>query len=167
MKSWSNGSPPSCWPDEVRDAAAFEEGREGLWSALGELDETRKGIGDGTPGPRPHVAARATRRVSETVLARARREYRGVALPIGSHAALTGHWTCVDPGSVANDGGCDLGGSGDQQCISGICGAADVMGLLTLGMCGECEVDGDCGPAEVCNPAQVDLALGLMGAECL
>jgi Cys-rich repeat protein len=81
--------------------------------------------------------------------------------------AFEGSWSCVDAGSVPDDGGCDLNGSGDEQCASGACGTADVMGLLQVGVCGECLVDGDCAPGETCEPASIDLAGGATGASCV
>jgi len=78
-----------------------------------------------------------------------------------------GYETCVAPGSVPDAGGCDLEGSGDAQCASGFCGAADVQGLLQVGICGECLVDDDCGPGEICMPPEVDFALGATGATCV
>ncbi|MFZ6182916.1 hypothetical protein [Nannocystis pusilla] len=42
------------------------------------------------------------------------------------------------------------------------------MGLLELGVCGECSGDGDCGPGESCSAPKVDLDLGTVtGAKCL
>jgi Cys-rich repeat protein len=70
---------------------------------------------------------------------------------------LSGARVCVDPGTVANGEGCDHTGSGDDACESGFCHEYDVMGFLTLGVCGECKVDADCEDGEVCNDPDVDL----------
>jgi hypothetical protein len=80
---------------------------------------------------------------------------------------FSGYFTCVDPGSVPNGGGCPLeGGMGDgTPCESGHCGAADLfMGFVSLGVCGECTTDEDCMEGQTCTPASGDG--GLMGAIC-
>ena len=78
-----------------------------------------------------------------------------------------GYKTCVDPGSVPNDQGCDQNGSGDQACMSGYCAAADIMGFLEIGVCGACDPDTNmgCGPNETCMPPMADMS-GLTGATC-
>lgn len=81
--------------------------------------------------------------------------------------ALGGYKACVDPGSVPNDQGCDHLGSGDQACMSGYCSAADVMGFLEIGVCGECDPDTNmgCGMNQTCSPPTADQG-GLSGATC-
>jgi hypothetical protein len=79
---------------------------------------------------------------------------------------FSGTHVCAPPGARADGQGCepDLG---DAACASGRCGEADVMGLLVLGVCGECEVDGDCAGDQTCTPALVDLgAEQILGATC-
>ena len=76
-------------------------------------------------------------------------------------ANFTGQKSCVEPGSVPNGQGCDHEGSGDDQCMSGICAEVDLMGLLTVGVCGECNVDADCTEAgETCQEPDVDIETG-------
>ena len=66
-----------------------------------------------------------------------------------------GHWECVTMGSVGLGGGCDLTGSGDAACASGACAAGSIMGVVDIGICSECDDDGDC--AGTCNPPTVEL----------
>lgn len=75
---------------------------------------------------------------------------------------ISGEKVCVDPGSVMNGEGCDFAGTGDMACMSGICAMTDIMGLLQVGVCGECEADGDCMAPDVCNPADVDIVTGMV-----
>ncbi len=80
---------------------------------------------------------------------------------------LSGTKDCVDPESVPNGSGCDQNGSGDSACLSGYCAVASVMGLLDLGVCSECKVDADCGPAGTCMAPSVDLNTGLIAGVCM
>ncbi len=63
---------------------------------------------------------------------------------------FSGQYVCVKDGSVPNDGGCNLAPDamdlpiGNLACTSGFCGEANVMGLVKLGICGECNSDADC-----------------------
>lgn len=83
-------------------------------------------------------------------------------------ANFGGQHVCRPAGSVANNSGCDFDGTGDQACASGHCGQASVMGLLNLGICGECSSDGDCGPGQQCSEPAVELDQGaLLGSVCL
>lgn len=79
-------------------------------------------------------------------------------------AALTGVKRCVAPGTLANGQTCDL--AGDVACGSGHCAAADVLGVLQIGVCSGCEFDGDCPDAMVCEPPQVDLMTGVQPGAC-
>ncbi len=86
-----------------------------------------------------------------------------------------GHFTgvnfCAADGSIPNDTGCnpeDDGMPADKACMSGHCGVANVMGLLKVGICGECDADSDCMPGETCTDPQVDLnANVLVGSVCV
>ncbi|PCC72869.1 hypothetical protein SAMN02745121_01987 [Nannocystis exedens] len=84
-----------------------------------------------------------------------------------------GKLDCVADGSVPNNLGCSLeddGGvpAGNKACMSGFCGEASVMGLLKLGVCGECNSDADCQPGEQCTDPAVDLDMGaLVGSVCM
>ncbi len=77
-------------------------------------------------------------------------------------ANITGEKTCVVPGSVPDGEFCDIEGDGEEACENH-CGEADLKGLLTFGVCGECRnVDGEpegCMGNEVC----VDPVVGLDG----
>ncbi len=73
---------------------------------------------------------------------------------------ISGQNVCVEPGTVANGEGCDFDGTGDMACMSGLCAGVDIMGLLMVGVCGDCEVDADCMAPDVCLAADVDLATG-------
>ncbi len=77
---------------------------------------------------------------------------------------VSGQKVCVDPGTVPNGEGCDYAGMGDQACMSGLCAAINIMDLLMVGVCGDCEVDADCDMAagEVCLPADVDTTTGVV-----
>ena len=79
---------------------------------------------------------------------------------------FTGVNECVMPGSLADGHGCDLI-TGDTACASGHCAEGDLMGILIVGVCSECEVDTDCGPGETCAPPAVDLMMGLTAGFCM
>lgn len=73
-----------------------------------------------------------------------------------------GQRVCIDAGTHPQDSLCDLGGSGDEQC-EGFCTEVDIMMLITLGVCGECESDEDC-MGGTCTPAA--FGFGLEGSTC-
>lgn len=73
---------------------------------------------------------------------------------------ISGQRTCVPPGSVPNGEGCDHLGTGNMACASGLCATVDIMMLLQVGVCGDCAVDADCTPPDVCLPADIDIATG-------
>lgn len=73
---------------------------------------------------------------------------------------ISGQKMCVDPGTVENGQGCDHLGTGNDACASGLCATVDIMGLLQVGVCGDCSVDVDCTPPDVCLPADIDIATG-------
>ncbi|PCC66836.1 hypothetical protein [Nannocystis exedens] len=87
-----------------------------------------------------------------------------VCAPKYDLAKFSGRLDCVAAGSVPNGGGC----SSDAACASGRCGEASIMGLLQLGVCGECLTDADCSPGEQCLDPEVDLQGGqVFGATCV
>lgn len=92
--------------------------------------------------------------------------------PVYAVEKFSGAFACVADGSVANGGGCNLsptdtGPIGDLACASGKCGEATVMGLLAVGICGECNSDADCQVGLTCVDPAVDLDAGtLSGAVC-
>src|SRR5690606_26837687 len=71
-----------------------------------------------------------------------------------------GQKVCAGVGSVPDGEGCDLAGSGDMACMSGDCNEVDIMGLATLGICGQCEEDADCESGETCTETNVDITTG-------
>lgn len=89
---------------------------------------------------------------------------------------FSGQYVCVADASVPQDGGCNLEPDamdnpiGNKACMSGFCGTADVMGILFLGVCGECNSDDDCKAMgkQTCTAAVVDLnAAALVGSVCM
>ena len=93
--------------------------------------------------------------------------------PVYDLENFAGMFECVPDGSVPNDEGCNLQPAGDQPignkaCQSGFCGEASIMGLVKLGVCGQCNVDAHCGPGKTCTEALVDLNTNqLFGSTCL
>lgn len=87
---------------------------------------------------------------------------------------FSGKYVCVGDNTVPQDGGCNLldpekDGTplGNTACMSGFCGEANVMGLLKLGICGECNSNDDCPQGQTCTDPQVDLnAAVLVGSVC-
>lgn len=81
-------------------------------------------------------------------------QYGGVAITSGS-------LQCVSPGTLADGALCPLlgDGSGDGSvCVSGRCAVTDVagLGIVEIGVCSPCAVDGDCAVGQTCTGAQVD-----------
>jgi hypothetical protein len=92
--------------------------------------------------------------------------------PVFDVANFTGKFECVEDNSVPQDGGCNLTDDGmgapvgNAACVSGFCGEANVMGLLKVGICGECNSDADCAMG-TCSDPIVDLEMGaLVGSVC-
>lgn len=75
---------------------------------------------------------------------------------------ISGQKLCVDPGTVPNGEGCDFMGTGNDACMSGLCAMVDIMGLLQVGVCGDCAVDADCTAPDVCLPADIDIMTGMV-----
>lgn len=87
--------------------------------------------------------------------------------PVYAFADFSGQLVCKPDASVPNNAGCSLAGDGDAACMSGHCGEANVMGLLKLGICGECNADIDCPNGQQCTAPEVDLNDGqLIGSVC-
>lgn len=73
---------------------------------------------------------------------------------------------CVEPGSVPNDSFCPQDApDGDMACMSGVCSTATIMGIVMLGICGECKDDGDC-MGGTCMPAEAGMN-GVTGSKCV
>ena len=94
--------------------------------------------------------------------------------PVFDVANFTGKYECVADNSVPQDGGCNLTDDGmdnpvgNAACVSGFCGEANVMGLLKVGICGECNSDMHCQMGETCSDPIVDLEMGaLVGSLCM
>lgn len=92
--------------------------------------------------------------------------------PTISVAEFSGQLTCVPDGSVPNDSACnreEIDGVpiGNAACESGKCGTAVVMGVVQIGVCGECFTDDDC-MGGTCQDAAVDTdTLALIGSKCM
>lgn len=92
-----------------------------------------------------------------------------ICSPVYDLASFQGYLGCVDPGTVPDGGGCplDAGGMGEgAACQSGLCGVASLLGVLPIGVCGECLTDMDCMGMETCTPPVADMS-GLQGAVCM
>jgi len=90
-----------------------------------------------------------------------------ICTPVYDLLDFTGQLVCKAKGSVPNNQGCSLAPGGDAACASGRCGEASIMGLLKLGICGECESDAQCG-GKMCTDPMADLQSGqLFGAVCM
>ena len=93
--------------------------------------------------------------------------------PTISVGDFSGINTCVPDASVPNDSACnqveeDGVPIGNAACESGKCGVAVVMGVVKIGACGECFVDGDCDAGKTCQDPFVDTETGdLFGAKCM
>ncbi len=88
---------------------------------------------------------------------------------------FSGKYVCVADASTPNGEGCNLADDGQGQpignpaCMSGFCGEANVMGLLKVGICGECNSNADC-PVDkpTCSDPAVDLmAAALVPSVCM
>lgn len=76
---------------------------------------------------------------------------------------IGGQRSCVDPKSVPNDQICDVDGNGDEACMN-YCTPASLMGLIEIGVCGECESDAEC-MGGTCTPAELGFG-GVTGSTC-
>jgi hypothetical protein len=89
-----------------------------------------------------------------------------ICAPIFELSAWAGQLECIDPQSLPKNAYCNFEFNGDQVCASGICSVVDVMGLAEVGVCGECNVDADCGMGW-CQPGELVLESGqLFGSTC-
>jgi hypothetical protein len=78
---------------------------------------------------------------------------------------FSGQRACIEPGTAPDGQVCDLDGSGNEQCEN-FCTAADIMGLITVGLCGACESDTDCEDGQTCVPAMIGFD-GFAGSTCM
>jgi len=85
--------------------------------------------------------------------------------PVFDLMMFSGQKECVEPGSVQNDQLCPEGPDGDMVCMSGHCTDAQIMGIITVFVCGECASDNDCGMGETCTPAEASMN-GFSGSIC-
>ncbi|MCA9717064.1 MAG: hypothetical protein H6713_33215 [Myxococcales bacterium] len=69
-------------------------------------------------------------------------------------ANFTGTLQCVADGAIPNDNAC-VKGEG-KACESGVCSIAVVMGVIEVGICGECDADNPCQSGS-CTDAWVDI----------
>ncbi len=70
-------------------------------------------------------------------------------------ANFTGTLTCVGDGSLEQNNAC-VPGEG-KACASGVCSVAVVMGVIQVGICGECDADNPCDDGFTCEDAFVDI----------
>jgi hypothetical protein len=94
-------------------------------------------------------------------------EAEQICTPFYDTMSIGGYLTCADPMSVADGQGCPLvDGMGDGSvCLNGHCGAADVFGVIEIGLCGECTTETDCAEGETCMPAMAGMG-GVTGPTC-
>ncbi len=64
---------------------------------------------------------------------------------------FTGTWYCASNGTVPNGEGC----GGNEECASGNCATAALMGIPVLTVCSECNESSDCPGA--CIPPEVEI----------
>jgi hypothetical protein len=87
-----------------------------------------------------------------------------ICSPVYDLASFQGYMACMDPSTVPNGGGCPVGDG--TVCQSGICSVANLLGLIPIGVCGECLDAMDCMAMEMCIPAMADMS-GLQGSMCM
>ena len=86
--------------------------------------------------------------------------------PVFDLMMFSGQKECVQPGSVQNDQLCPKGPDGDMVCMSGHCTDAQIQGIITVFVCGECTEDTDCPmPGQTCTPAEASMN-GFSGSVC-
>jgi hypothetical protein len=93
--------------------------------------------------------------------------------PVLDLPTFSGVRQCRPAASLANDASCEHAPDpmgeplGNPACASGFCGEANVMGLLKLGICGECNADADCPQGQTCTDPIVDTENDLLiGSVC-
>ncbi len=90
-----------------------------------------------------------------------------ICAPLVNVDEFSGFNECIDAGSVPQDGFCNVGANGDAACESGICSEVDIMGLASVGSCGECSSDADCGGG-TCQAGAFDFETGVLtGSTCV
>jgi hypothetical protein len=91
-----------------------------------------------------------------------------ICSPVYDLASFQGYLACMDPGTAPNGAGCPIDGfQGDGEvCQSGICSVATLLGLIPIGLCGECLDNTDCPDMETCAPAVADMN-GVQGSMCM
>ena len=72
---------------------------------------------------------------------------------------------CVVAGTVANGQTCDLEGSGDEACAN-LCAAADLGGIVEVGVCSECTLNAHCDTGETCMPPTITLDGAVTAGAC-
>jgi hypothetical protein len=75
--------------------------------------------------------------------------------------AMVAKQVCVIAGSEAIDSAC----KDNNECASGLCAAAPIGNLGTVGICSKCDDDDDCSGAQTCNVATASV-LGFSGGVC-
>jgi hypothetical protein len=73
----------------------------------------------------------------------------------------------MEVGTLENNKYCELGDAGDLACEN-ICSEVDIMGIATIGACGECKSDDDCPDGATCQFGDFDVGSGqLFGSTCV
>ncbi|MCA9716049.1 MAG: hypothetical protein H6713_35565 [Myxococcales bacterium] len=79
---------------------------------------------------------------------------------------FTGYRACVPDCSRPQDATCEP--DEHASCAPGFCTIAVLMGVIELGLCGECLSDADCEPGQSCSDPEVDINNDTMtGARCI
>jgi len=81
-------------------------------------------------------------------------------------ANFSGAWTCIAEGSLPQGAICDDASGGDLACASGACSMTDVVGLVPIGVCSDCDEDTPCAPGDTCTAAEVGLDGSTFPGEC-
>jgi len=92
-----------------------------------------------------------------------------LCVPTVDIANAGGYYSCVDPGSVPDESGCNVDGDG-TECASGQCAPAALMGVPIVAVCSPCNEDGDCGGGMTCQLPEVAIegdALVLVPGACV
>lgn len=84
-----------------------------------------------------------------------------------SIADFNGVWTCTPTGTVPLGETCNLEGSGDAACSSGVCAEASIQGLIPVGICSECDGNDPCEAGEVCVDPDVGIDGTIVPGTCI
>lgn len=91
-----------------------------------------------------------------------------ICTPTYDIANIGGNYFCAPEGSVPNDEGCNLTGTG-AECMSGNCAPAALMGIPVVAVCSPCNEDTDCGGGMTCTLPEIAIegnSLALVPGMC-